>query len=212
MRLPSERELTEALAVSRTTVTRAYALLRESGYAVSRQGSGTFTRVPGGRARSHDRALLPGVDDGDAIDLNCAAAPAPAGLMQAFADAIGDLPAHLGGHGYFPAGLPLLQQRIAASYAARGLPTDPDQVLVTPGALAARPVVRRPSPAAATGCWSSRRSTPTPPRRCATPARGWCRRRSTRRAGTSTRWARRCAARDRGWPTWCRTSRTRPGT
>ena len=31
VRLPSERELTEALAVSRTTVTRAYALLRESG-------------------------------------------------------------------------------------------------------------------------------------------------------------------------------------
>ena len=141
VRLPSERELTEALAVSRTTVTRAYALLRESGYAVSRQGSGTFTRVPGGRARSHDRALLPGVDDGDAIDLNCAAAPAPAGLMQAFTDAIGDLPAHLGGHGYFPAGLPLLQQRIAASYDARGLPTDPDQVLVTPGALAAAAVV-----------------------------------------------------------------------
>ena len=45
VRLPSERELTEALAVSRTTVTRAYALLRESGYAVSQQGSGTFTRA-----------------------------------------------------------------------------------------------------------------------------------------------------------------------
>src|SRR4029079_5960069 len=73
-RLPSERELTEALAVSRTTVTRAYAALREAGYADARRGSGTFARVPRGRARAHDRALLPRPGDGDAIDLNCAAA------------------------------------------------------------------------------------------------------------------------------------------
>ena len=77
VRLPSERELTDALGVSRTTVTRAYAVLRDSGYAAARRGSGTFTRVPGGRARVHDRALLPGPGDGDAIDLNCAAASAP---------------------------------------------------------------------------------------------------------------------------------------
>src|SRR6476646_5723389 len=57
-RLPSERELTEALGVSRTTVTRAYAALGDAGYAEARQGSGTYTRVPGGRARAHDRALL----------------------------------------------------------------------------------------------------------------------------------------------------------
>jgi len=50
-RLPSERELTDALGVSRTTVTRAYAAVREAGYAEARQGSGTFTRVPGGPAR-----------------------------------------------------------------------------------------------------------------------------------------------------------------
>ena len=47
-RLPSERELTDALGVSRTTVTRAYATVRDSGYAAARQGSGTFTQVPGG--------------------------------------------------------------------------------------------------------------------------------------------------------------------
>ena len=39
-RLPSERELTTALGVSRTTVTRAYAELRERDYAESRRGSG----------------------------------------------------------------------------------------------------------------------------------------------------------------------------
>ncbi len=140
-RLPSERELTESLGVSRTTVTRAYATLRDAGYAEARQGAGTFTRVPGGRHRAHDRALLPGAGDGDAIDLNCAASSAPPGLASAYAEAAAELPAYFGGHGYFPAGLPLLQAAIAATYDARGLPTDPDQIMVTPGALSAAAVV-----------------------------------------------------------------------
>ena len=140
-RLPSERELTESLGVSRTTVTRAYATLRDAGYAEARQGAGTFTRVPGGRHRAHDRALLPGAADGDAIDLNCAASSAPPGLAAAYAEAAAELPAYFGGHGYFPAGLPLLQAAIAATYDARGLPTDPDQIMVTPGALSAAAVV-----------------------------------------------------------------------
>ncbi|WP_395657453.1 PLP-dependent aminotransferase family protein [Nocardioides sp.] len=142
-RLPSERELTEALGVSRTTVTRAYAELRDAGYTVARQGAGTFTRVPGGRARAHDRALLPRPGDTDAIDLNCAAPSAPPGIAPAYAAAVAELPAYLGGHGYFPAGLPQLQQAVAAAYDARGLPTDPDQVMVTPGALAAASIVAR---------------------------------------------------------------------
>ncbi len=140
-RLPSERELTDALGVSRTTVTRAYAQLRDAGYAEARVGSGTFTCVPGGRARAHDRALLPRPGDGDAIDLNCAATSAPPGIAAAYADAAAELPAHLGGHGYFPAGLPQLQAAIAATYDARGLPTDPDQIMVTPGALTAAAIV-----------------------------------------------------------------------
>jgi DNA-binding transcriptional MocR family regulator len=140
-RLPSERELTEALGVSRTTVTRAYAALRDAGYAEARRGAGTFTRVPGGRARAHDRALLPRAGDETAIDLNCAAASAPPGLAAAYAEAAADLPAYLGGHGYFPAGLPQLQRAIAATYDARGLPTDPDQIMVTAGALSAASIV-----------------------------------------------------------------------
>ena len=140
-RLPSERELTDALGVSRTTVTRAYATLREAGYAEARRGAGTFTRVPGGRSRSHDRALLPGTADPGAIDLNCAAHAAVPGLGPAFAAAAAELPAYLGGHGYFPTGLPTLQAAIAATYDARGLPTDPGQVMVTPGALTAAAIV-----------------------------------------------------------------------
>jgi len=140
-RLPSERELTEALGVSRTTVTRAYAALRDSGYAEARQGSGTFTRVPGGRARAHDRALLPLAGDHEAIDLNCAAASAPPGVAAAYAEAAAEMPAYFGGHGYFPAGLPRLQAAIAATYDARGLPTAPEQIMVTAGALSAAAIV-----------------------------------------------------------------------
>ena len=140
-RLPSERELTAALGVSRTTVTRAYAALSDIGYAESRHGSGTYALIPGGRRRTYDRALLPLPGDHEAINLNCAAQAAPVGLAAAYAEAAAELPAYLSGHGYFPAGLPELQAAIAASYDARGLPTDPEQIMVTPGALCATAIV-----------------------------------------------------------------------
>lgn len=140
-RLPSERDLTDALGVSRTTVTRAYAVLRDSSYAEARQGSGTFTRLPGGRTRALDRALWPSDVGNGVIDLVCAAATAPPGIAAVYAEAAADLPAHLGGHGYFPAGMPDLQAAIAATYDARGLPTAPEQIVVTPGALAATAVI-----------------------------------------------------------------------
>lgn len=143
VRLPSERDLTHALGVSRTTVTRAYAMLRDHGYAVSVQGAGTFTRVPGGRARALDRALRAREASDGVIDLNLAADRAPAGLASTYAAAMTDLPAYLGGHGYFPTGLPVLQTAIAEHYAARGLPTEPGQIVVTTGALAAATLVIR---------------------------------------------------------------------
>ncbi len=142
-RLPSERELTAELGVSRTTITRAYASLRESSYAEARQGSGTYTRLPGGRARPHDRALMPGSGHEGQIDLVCAAATAPPGIAAAYAEATTDLTAYLGSKGYYPAGVPALQAALAATYDARGLPTRPEQILVTPGALAAGAIVGR---------------------------------------------------------------------
>jgi DNA-binding FadR family transcriptional regulator len=84
-RLPSERELTAALGVSRTTVTRAYAVLRDTGYAEARHGSGTFTRLPGGPTRALDRALWPTEVSAGVIDLVCAAASAPPGIAAAYA-------------------------------------------------------------------------------------------------------------------------------
>ncbi|GAA0235623.1 PLP-dependent aminotransferase family protein [Castellaniella daejeonensis] len=143
VRLPSERALAAALGLSRTTVTRAYDTLRDNGYAHAAQGSGTFTAVPGGHERAHDRVLVAGGAGDDWIDLGCAADSAPAEVMAAYAAALADLPAYLGRHGYFPSGLPVLQEAIAAGYAARGLPTDPGQIVITPGALTAAGVVVR---------------------------------------------------------------------
>jgi DNA-binding transcriptional MocR family regulator len=141
LRLPSERDLSVALGVSRTTVTRAYASLVESGFAVARQGSGTYTRIPGGRRQALDRTLTPHAGNDDLLDLSCAAPSAPPGIAAAYADAAQDLPLYLGGHGYFPTGLPALQEVVAETYAARGLPTEPEQILVVPGALSALMIV-----------------------------------------------------------------------
>lgn len=143
VRLPSERDLSAALGLSRTTVTRAYAELATAGFAERRQGAGTFTRIPGDRRRALDRALRPvgGNSAEEVIDLNHAAGAAPPGLAAAYRDAVAELPAYLGGHGYFPAGVPRLQEAIARTYDARGLPTQPEQIIVTPGALSAAAIV-----------------------------------------------------------------------
>jgi DNA-binding transcriptional MocR family regulator len=141
LRLPSERDLSVALGVSRTTVTRAYAGLVESGFALARQGSGTYTRLPGGRRRGLDRTLTPSTTGDDVIDLNCAAPSALPGIGTAYAEAVQDLSRYLGGHGYFPSGVPALQEAVADSYEARGLPTDPAQIMVVPGSLTALTVV-----------------------------------------------------------------------
>ena len=45
-RLPSERALADALRVSRTTVTAAYAQLREDGYLNARRGARSTTALP----------------------------------------------------------------------------------------------------------------------------------------------------------------------
>ncbi len=67
-RLPAERDLATALRTSRTTVTAVYDLLREGGYARSRQGAGTWTALPEGRAPNGVRRLLTAAED-TAIDL-----------------------------------------------------------------------------------------------------------------------------------------------
>jgi len=136
MRVPAERELAAALNVSRTTVAAAYEALREAGILHSRRGSGSWTQLPAG---SDDGVSSPFSPHGDRtlFDLAHAALPAPAELRGAAALAVEDLDAHLGGHGYDLLGLPALRAAIARRFTARGLPTPPDQILVTSGGQAA---------------------------------------------------------------------------
>ncbi len=142
-RLPSERDLTAALGVSRTTVTRAYSLLADLSYATARQGSGTVAALPAARGHRGDHLLAPVDGAGDAIDLTCAAPTAPTGIAEAYEAAVAELPSYLPGTGYYPSGLPALREAIARRYDARGLPTSPDQVVITAGALAGVAIAAR---------------------------------------------------------------------
>jgi DNA-binding transcriptional MocR family regulator len=67
--------------------------------------------------------------------MRIAALPAPAVLEDLFGAAARDLPRWLDHHGYDPLGLPPLRQAIAAWFDRRGLPTRPEQILVTNGAM-----------------------------------------------------------------------------
>ncbi|TWP33582.1 PLP-dependent aminotransferase family protein [Leekyejoonella antrihumi] len=139
-RLPSERDLVSALGLSRTTVTRAYGQIRERGFAEARHGSGTLVQVPGGVVRGGGEPLPHNLDlapEDTVADLRSASPPAPTGLTAAYAEGLARLPSLTGGMGYFPFGLPELQEVIADRYTERGAPTTPDQIVVTTGALSA---------------------------------------------------------------------------
>lgn len=143
VRLPSERELTDTLQVSRTTVTRAYASLREHGFVVSRQGSGSVASLPAGRGHRGDHLLPQGDLPEDKIDLTCAAPVPGPGVLAAYERAVVELPAYLGGTGYYPSGLPVLREAVSQSYASRGLSTIPEQIMIVPGALAGVAIAAR---------------------------------------------------------------------
>lgn len=141
-RLPSERELSRALGLSRTTVTRAYEELTASGWAQTRRGSGT-TLLMQGQEHAANAPLIPSESEEGVINLTVAAPPAVAGTMDVVEQAVALLPSRLLGHGYRVTGDSLLRESIAARYDERGLPTDPGQIIVTAGALAATAVVVR---------------------------------------------------------------------
>ncbi len=133
VRLPPERDLATALAVSRTTVSAAYDVLRQDGHAASRQGSGTWTTVPTTGAQVP--AWAPEPAPAGVLDLAHAAPAAPPHLHAAYAAALDALPRHLPGTGYDYRGLLALRAALAARFTERGLPTTAEQVLVTSGAL-----------------------------------------------------------------------------
>jgi len=139
--LPSQRLLADALGVSRVTVAEAYDLLSAEDLLAARQGSGSRVRsrtgagwlgssnTTEGRLASHTG------HENRAIDLTSGALPGLPMVAEALAslreEDLGDLVA---GDGYYPAGLPVLREAIAARYTRDGWPTEPDEVLVTGGA------------------------------------------------------------------------------
>ncbi len=128
-RLPSERALADALRVSRTTVTAAYTQLREDGYLHARRGARSTTALPATPAVRTEPAA-------PTVSLAAAALSAPAAaVMDAFADATRDMAPYLHQPGHELIGVDALRQAVAERYCERGLPTDPDEVLITTGAL-----------------------------------------------------------------------------
>jgi DNA-binding transcriptional MocR family regulator len=140
-RLPPERVLAQQLGVSRATVVAAYQALVRSGILTRRTGSGTF--VSGRRAtrdartvsRLSDNPLLGNADPGDQrIDFRTAAPEADEAVIPALQRAVSELPLLASRHGYVTQGWEPLRAAIAEHLTARGLATDPTQVLVTNGA------------------------------------------------------------------------------
>jgi DNA-binding transcriptional MocR family regulator len=138
--LPPDRALAAALAVGRTTVVAAYELLRSEGRITRRQGSGTRVvgSLPSGTVQDApvDPIFLDSLEsrDEDVLLAICAApGDPPPQLAEAYERILPSLREISGDIGYYPYGHPILRQAISQRYADRGVPTAPDQILVTNG-------------------------------------------------------------------------------
>lgn len=134
--LPAQRDCALVLGVSRSTVVTAYSALEARGYLVSTRGSGSRVRSGSGTAS----ALVDGRlfsftrTDVDVIDLSTGALPASPVVRETLAEPLDEeLRPYLDTDGYFPAGLPVLRQAIAEHLSADGIPTQPQEILVTTG-------------------------------------------------------------------------------
>lgn len=127
-RVPAERDLAAQLGVSRTTVTSSYGELRDAGFLDSVRGSGSLARLPARAPVSIDN------HQAGYLDFSKAAIPAIPALAAAARRAAAELPAYLGDPGFDPIGLPVLRAAVADRYTARGLPTEPEQIMITLGA------------------------------------------------------------------------------
>jgi DNA-binding transcriptional MocR family regulator len=128
--LPSERALADALRVSRTTVTAAYTQMRDDGYLNGRRGARSTTALP------IAPSAVATTTGPASFNLAAATLAAPvAAVSQAFAESAEQVTPYLHGIGVELAGVAPLRAAIAERYCARGLPTEPDEIMVTTGAL-----------------------------------------------------------------------------
>lgn len=144
-KLPSERSLAAALAVSRTTVVAALRKLKADGYVDSARGSGTWVRAVRGFTPSGGVATpaatvgrnplfsrLGAATDGT-VDFTAAVlGPSPL-VAETIEEAGRRVRGVLTGTGYHPAGLPKLREVVADWYTKRGLATSWDEILITSG-------------------------------------------------------------------------------
>jgi len=137
-RLPGEREMAAALGVSRTTVASALAQLRDEGYLVSHQGSGSVVVLP-----ESSRKVPTRMQQQTAVDLSTAALAAGPEIHQAYQHALNLMPTHFANTGYDQQGLLALRETIARRYSARGLDTRPDEVMIVNGAVSGFALILR---------------------------------------------------------------------
>ncbi|HUR73323.1 MAG TPA: PLP-dependent aminotransferase family protein [Sporichthya sp.] len=131
-KLPPERDLARALAVSRSTITTALDLLRDEGLVESRQGSGTLVRGPSQR-RVGTARIAGTLGGATGIDLALGTPPDPSHLPPITID-VAELICSRIGSGLVPLGLPVLREALAERHMQTGLITDPTQIHVTAGA------------------------------------------------------------------------------
>ncbi|WP_326808722.1 PLP-dependent aminotransferase family protein [Streptomyces sp. NBC_01186] len=136
--LPPDRALAAALAVARGTVIAAYETLRAEDRIERRQGSGTrVAGTPGTppQETTAQPAFLHLMEPRDGVLMHACAAPQapPPELVDAYSRILPRLAATTGDIGYHPAGHPVLREAVAEDYTRRGLPTGPDQIMVTNG-------------------------------------------------------------------------------
>ncbi len=137
-RVPAERTLAAVVGTSRGTVVACFDHLVAAGVLTRRQGAGTYVA---GRPSWAARPATSGVatmllrrvaEDRESIDLSVSAPGDLRHLPRVDPNAAWQ---SLDGHGLDPAGLPQLRQEVARHLTHRqGLPTDPDQLVITAGA------------------------------------------------------------------------------
>ncbi len=146
-RLPAERALAQELGVSRNTVVAAYQELEASGLVERRHGSGTWICQLSGQhsaqirneqtsqlahGTAYDAFLSEQVEQ---FDLATGAVSWPQDIpLQPYLPGAEELAPLVQDYGYAPQGILPLRRAIARYFHQRGVPTTPDQILVTTGA------------------------------------------------------------------------------
>ena len=138
--LPSERQLADLLHLSRSTVVAAYEHLASEGWVSRRQGSGTHVSPTAPRPAEVMalRSPVRTAQTSGEFDLTIAV-PTLTQAQHARLQQVGS--AGYTESAYHPLGLPELRARLAQLYSQAGLPTTPEQMIVTTGAQQAISVI-----------------------------------------------------------------------